>query len=109
MEKTKRVYLKKKYIEEKVNELVDDLKEQLNERLRILRLQEDANRLQLREIDDMKDKLHVKVTRFLQQESIENGMKRNLEALVKNIDSIELDIAHWRTEGKKFYKIGTRR
>jgi len=105
LERTKRVYLKKKYVAEKASELVVNLKVQLQENSRILRLQEGANTVQMSGIDEMKDTLNIKITRLLQQEQMEKSTKDELETIIDTLDRVEVESARWRTEGKKFCKI----
>mmetsp|Transcript_15035 Transcript_15035/g.17162 ORF Transcript_15035/g.17162 Transcript_15035/m.17162 type:complete len:734 (+) Transcript_15035:216-2417(+) len=106
-ERMKRLFLKKKNIVEKTKELIEQMKNHIQENTMSIKIQEKENDEQTQAIDEMKDIINVKITRFMEQQSTEEGMKEDFELISNAVEGEESEVDNWRTEVKKLYKIGS--
>ena len=104
-ERIQHLYVKKKYTLKKTTDFLTQMKVNLKESERDIRSQEKDNEIQLKAIDDMRDEMNVKLTRWLEQENIEQTIKDELKSIVGDVEEKENEIQKWRVEGKKMLKL----
>jgi predicted nucleic acid-binding Zn-ribbon protein len=104
-DRIERVYVKKKYTLKKTIDLLAQMTLNLEESERHVRHQVKENEIQLKAIEDMKDEMNLKLTRWLEQENIEQTMKDELKSIAGNVEEKENETQKWRVEGGKLLKL----
>ncbi len=107
LDRMKRLYLKKKRIVEKTVELIKEMKISLDENLQMIETQESENKEQIVAIEGLKDDMNIKITRLMEQQNIEEGVKEEFEGMNNALEEEESEIDRWRIEVKKLSKIVT--
>ena len=104
-DRIERVYVKKKYTLKKTIDLLAQMTLNLEESERHVRHEVKENEIQLKAIEDMKDEMNLKLTRWLEQENIEQTMKDELKSIAGNVEEKENETQKWRVEGGKLLKL----
>lgn len=105
LERMKRLYVKKKHVVEGTDELIQQLRQSLEENEKLMNEQEKENSEETKEIDQLKDAINIKVTRLMEQRNIESDIKEEFTLITTAIDEDEYEIQRWRSEVKKLEKI----
>uniref|UniRef100_A0A7S1U464 Cilia- and flagella-associated protein 58 central coiled coil domain-containing protein n=1 Tax=Phaeomonas parva TaxID=124430 RepID=A0A7S1U464_9STRA len=105
LELARRKLRKKRAIADSVREVLPQLEATVKENEQMLRSYKDENTALRKEQEETKAEVDILIARFLQQESIEQNKRSELDALVEEVDGLEETLAKWHAEERKQNKI----
>lgn len=107
LERMMRLYLKKKLIVDKLQDVVQELTDRLKTCNDAMIQSEHELEKRNEENELARDEINIMVTRLLQQKSVEDEIKIQLETILRRVEERENDIDRLRTEVKKQSKIAS--
>lgn len=105
LERMKVLYLKKKRIVEKTQNLLQEMEVNLLDKEKLMKNQDNNNDIQSREIETMRDDINIKITHLMEQQYVEEEVKEEYKVITEAIDKIEREVIKWKIDVKKQNKI----
>ena len=105
LDRMKRLFLKKKRINEKTSELLVQIKASYRENEGLIKAQLNDNDQQFESINRIKDEMNVKITRLMEQHHVEDKVKEEYHIIYDAVEEKEREIDRWKSEVKKLNKI----